>query len=493
MSGEKCRFVNVEQQELRRLREQDSRLRSLQRDLPERLNTIREEGRRELQQRLEPLEQRSQQQEQEAKKLKSNLASLELETHRRMQQQRKELQKAIRESETKQQQALESEVQRLENAMQDGFSQQRSLLLEITAEQRQEYLALNQHIDEKFTQLIAEERQSRQQLQQRLEQEKQDKNKLAQDLLDDVETIWQQVDRDYQHQRFAPGKLANLRREIDLARNNIQAGVPEAAIATTQQTYLALADLRWELQQKEQQWQIFYNAALEDLQCLITEVQANRECQIEIGTGDESEKFLLEVDYWTNGSLNQYEQQLRQIETQIRESELSLTTEEIGQISQQIENLRPRLGEIVEQARVEILSSQLRAEIADKVADVLSKMGYLLINPQTDAIYEGEDQRQAYVLKLQDANGGEVVTIISPEKEFGKNQVSINSFGKILQDETAQKQNADAIFQNLALDGIEINSPLECNDSPRQEYYDMDKVRHRQLNKPVQDIEASQG
>jgi len=491
MSGEKCRYVSIEQQELRRLREQDSRLRSLQRDLPERLNAIREEGRRELQQRLEPLVQRTQQQELEAKKLKSNLATLELETHRRMQQQRKDLQTAIRNSETKQQEALASEVKRLENAMQEGFSQQRSLLLEITAEQRQEYLSLNQQIEQKFDRLIAEERQAREQLQQYLEQERQDKAKLAQDLLDDVEVIWRQIDRDYQHQRFAPDKLDDLYREITFAQINIQQGIPEAAIATTQRTYLALADLRLDIERQEQEWQIYYNAAMDDLKCLIIEVQANRECQLEIGKGDESEKFVLEVDYWTNGSLNQYEQQLQQIETHLREGALSLSTEQLKQVAQQIQDLQPRLGEIVEQARVEILSSQLRAEIADKVATVLGEMGYRLVDPETNAIYEGDDQRQAYVLKLQDVNGGEVVTVISPEKEFGKNQVSINSFGKILQDEKAQKQNAEAIFQTLELNGIE-NGPLRCNDNPRQEYRNMDEVKQRQVTNSVQEVTASE-
>ncbi len=69
--------ISVEEQELRRLREQESRLRSVQRDLPERLNAVRDEARREFQQRLAPLEQRAQRQEQETQKLKSGLKDLE--------------------------------------------------------------------------------------------------------------------------------------------------------------------------------------------------------------------------------------------------------------------------------------------------------------------------------------------------------------------------------------------------------------------------------
>ncbi len=482
MSGEKRRRVSIEEQELRRLREQDSRLRSIQRDLPERLNAIKQEAQRELQQRLAPLEERSRQQEQEAQKLRSNLASLERDTHRRLQQQRRDFQTALREAESRQQDALQAETQRLEDAMREGFAEQRSLLLRITAEQREEYLALNQSLDQKFTELITEERQARQQLELQITQEKQDKLQLAKDWLHDVEIIWQQIDQNYQHERFTPGKLADLKRSLDLARNNVESGVPEAALGMLQQTYLDLSDLRMELEQRQQEWEFFYSATLEDLKLLIQEVQANRECEMEIGQGDESQKFRLEVDYWTNGRLSLYEQELQKIETRLRSEESTLTLETIQDLARQVEEQRPCLEDIIEQARDEILSSQLRAEIADKVAEVLGGMGYILIEPERNAIYEGGDQRRAYVLKLKDANQGEVVTIISPEGNAGQNSVSINSFGSILQDEAATKQNAEAITDALReVPGIEIGKE-ECLDRPRYEYQDMDVV----LNRPPQ-------
>ena len=452
-------------------------MRSVQQDLPERLNAIREEANRDLLQRLAPLEERARQQEQE--------------THQRLQQQRQELQHAINKSESRQPEALQSETRRLQTAMQEGFTQQRKLFLKITADQRQEYLELNKNLDQKFTKLVAEERQARKQLQQQLEREKQDKTRLAQDLLHDVETIWQQIDSNYQHQRFAPGKLVDLKRGLEMARSNIQAGVTEAAISTTEQTYLDLASLRLELEQKEQEWLLLYNAALEDLRNLIVEVRKNRECEVEIGQGDESQRFRLEVDYWTNGRLNRYEQELRQIETRLQEGESSLTTEQLEEVTEQINSLEPRLGEILEQAKLEILGSQLRAEIADKVSEVLEGMGYVLMDPENDFVYEGGDMRNTYVLKLKDVTGGEVVTVISPEKEFGTNQVSINSFGTILRDETAQKQNAEAIFKALDSEGIETKGSLECNIQPRLDYQNMEEVKQRQVMQSEQESQIS--
>ncbi|OKH41620.1 hypothetical protein NIES2101_34085 [Calothrix sp. HK-06] len=496
MSGEKRRYVNVEEQELRRLREQESRLRSVQRDLPERLNTVREEARREFQQRLAPLEERAHKQEQESQKLKSNLKDLEKDTQKRLQKQREEFQKSVRDVECRQEQALKQETNRLESAMHSWFEQQRSEYLRITQQQRSEYTRLIDQQDQKFTQLIAEERQARVMLGQifqqqidnvvdDIEQERQRKSQIAQDLLADVEGIWRQINQDYQHQRFAPGCLDDLRRNLEMVSSNIQSGISEAAISTAQQTYLDLVDLRIKLEQQEQQWLLLYNVALEDLLSLIVEVQANRECEVEVGQGDDTQKFKLEVDYWVNGRLSQYEQQLQQIESQLKSEVSSLTTEQIKELGEKITALQPVLGEIVENAKLAILSSQLRVEIADKVVEVLHDLGYTLVDSETDATYEGDDQRNAYVVKVKNVAGDEVVTIVSPENQFGKNSISINTFSPTIIDEMATQQNAQAVFDALQAEGVEGSSNIECIKEARTAYQNMEEVKKGQSKKQV--------
>ena len=238
-----------------------------------------------------------------------------------------------------------------------------------------------------------------------------------------------------------------------------------------------------ELEQKEQEWLLLYNAAWEDLKSLITEVQANRECEIEVGQGNEAEKFKLEVDYWVNGRLSQYEQQLNDLESQLKAGESTLTTEQVKQLGEKITALQPILGEIVEQAKLAILGSQLRVEIADKVVEVLESLGYTLVNPNSDAVYEGDDQRNAYVVKVKNIAGDEVVTVISPEKEFGSNSVSLNSFSETIVDETATQQNAKAIFDALEEEGVQGNSPVECNQQAQIEYQNLEEVKRRQVGK----------
>ncbi|WP_413162227.1 hypothetical protein ACL6C3_25140 [Capilliphycus salinus ALCB114379] len=251
----------------------------------------------------------------------------------------------------------------------------------------------------------------------------------------------------------------------------------QSEIATSQQTYLKLADLRLELEQKEREWELYYQAALTDLRSLIAEIQANRKCEIEVGEGKEAERFQVEVDYWTKGRLSEYESQLSRLETQLLEGESTLTTEELKAICEQITQQQPILGEILEQAKLSILGSQMRAEIADQVVETLTGFGYTLV----DDTYEGEDERNAYVVKVKNIAGDEVVTVVSPESEFGANSISINSFSDTLVDEQATRQNAEAIFKLLNDAGVQGVGEVECNEQPKAEYQNLEEVKKRSV------------
>jgi hypothetical protein len=320
-----------------------------------------------------------------------------------------------------------------------------------------------------------------------LEQERKNKAKLAQELLTDVEQIWQQIDRDYQHQRFAPHQLADLRRNLELAKQNLAAGVFEAAIATSQDTYLKLADLRLELEQKEQEWLLYYTATLEDLRTLITEVQSHRQIEIELGeSGGEVETFQAEVDYWTDGRLTAYQQKIDKFQQELTAGESTLTTEQIQELAQQIEALRPELADIANQAKMQVILSQMRAEIADHVVEMLESYGYQLADPNTDASYEGADYRNAYVVKVKNIAGEEVVTVITPENELGANNISINAFSDRLLDEEQLRQRAEGIFTALHEEsGLELQGQTQCYEQPQAEYRNIEQVKRRQ-NPPKQ-------
>ncbi|MEC4813285.1 MAG: hypothetical protein SAK29_08455, partial [Scytonema sp. PMC 1069.18] len=435
---------------------------------------------------LSARQERSQRQAQEAEGLTTHLKELEKEANKRLRQQQQEFQTALIQAEQLQEQALQREAVRLESQLRDGLREQRSEYLKITQQQRQEYTKLIQEQERKFTALIEAERQEREQgqkaLQQQIDKVQQDRQQqaeFAQNLLADVEKIWSSIDREYQHQRFAPGQLARLQRDLQMARTNTQAGMNQAAIAITQQTYLALSDLRLQLEQKEQEWLVTYNSTLKNVGLLISEAQAHQQSEVVVGEGAEAERFPVDVDYWTHGSLSQYQQELKQIETRLTEGESTLSLEQVKEINETIVKMEPRLSEIIEQAKRAISGSQIRVEIADQVVNAFESLGYSVENFEEDAAYEGDDQRAAYMVKVKNEAGDEVVTVIAPQQEFGVNSVSINTFPKTFVDENVTRQNAEAIFTALKEEGIEGISPLQCNENAKPEYQDIPTAKSR--------------
>ncbi len=190
MSGEKRTYVSVEERELRRLREQESRLRTLNQDLPERLNAVRQQAEQEMMSRITPIEARQRQYEDKIRGLQSELGQLEKETRKRLVRQQNEF------------------LGRLKN-------------------QRGEYLRLFQEQDQKFTNMIENEKKERQQAEKVLQSQINDivadaarKQDIARSFVSDLSKIIEETGK-LPHQRFAPGKLDAIQRHVEDAKRNV--------------------------------------------------------------------------------------------------------------------------------------------------------------------------------------------------------------------------------------------------------------------------------
>lgn len=382
MSGEKRTYVSIEDRELRRLREQESRLRSLSRDLPERLDAIRREAEQEMQSRLAPIESRLRDQKKAAKGMKSQIDS------------------------------LVAEAKRKQSTAGAFF------------------------------------------------------NELAK-IVGETEKL--------PHHRFVPDKLDSLRRHVEDARRNMKDDMPEAALSTGQRAYWDIADLRILVMQKEKEFMILHQTALKEARSLLEEARANRKYQLELGDGEEKDELELEVDYWSRGELSYYEEKVEALEKELINGENTLTIEEVKDILAKIEPLKPRIVEIVEHARQNILASQLRSNVAKLAVEALRKQGFEV----EDATYEGDDMRNSYIAKVKNIADSEVVTVISPvEGEFGKNSVSIHSYDETFVDETTLQQRSGEIVGALNEAGLQAEAP-ECMGDAKPKYRDIAAVRQR--------------
>lgn len=389
MSGEKRTYVSIEQRELDQLKKRASLLPRYEREFANKLNAIRREAQQEMQNRLRPLEERQRQQEGIVNNLNSDLSRVEKETQKRLNQQRKEIRKSL-----------------------DA--------------QRGEYRKMIADLDQKNDRMIETERQNSQQAVQNLQSQidaivadANRKGDTARSFVADLSKIVEEVNA-LPHDRFAPGRLDALRRHVADARQSADAGMPEAALSTAQRTYWDVADLRVHVLAKEQEFLLLHQAALEEARSLLAEARSNRRYKLELGEAQDRDEIDLEVDHWTRGELTQLENDISSLEKQLIDAESTLTSDQVRDILSQLDALKPRMTEVVEHARDNILASQLRVNIADAAVEAFKSQGFTV----ADETYEGEDERNAYYVKLQNIAGSEVVTVISPvEGEFGKNEV----------------------------------------------------------------------
>lgn len=478
MSGESVKLVKVEDVAVRSLKERKVRVSAPVNQCNEQVETARRQAQQEFQNRLAAMQARSAQQAQQSNSLKTQLGAIEKNAQQRIQQQQQQLQNAVQRSPVRQSAPAPTVA-----AQPANFAQQRQAYNQGASSAQAGYTRLLQEQQQQFNQLIAQERSQRSQDQQQLQQqlgsiaqEQERKQQLAANFIADVQILLQQIDRGYAHQQAAPDRLASLHRQIELAQSNLQTGMSEAAIASAQQAYLNLTDLRLQLEQQEQAAVLLHAATLEQIRSLMAEAKLAHQCEVDVGEGADKETVAIDTDHWTNGRLSQYEQQLEQLESQLAQALDKLDQAQLQQISQQVQALAPTLEQIIDQAQLAVFSSQMRAEIADSIVDALSSLGYSLTSPD-DAIYEGEDQRQPYVVKVHNLAGDEVVAVIRPESEFGVNTISVNAFSESIVDETAANQNAQAVFDALEAEGIQGISPLECKSAARAEYRNMQAVK----------------
>lgn len=454
MSGQKETRVSMAASEARRLREQAARLRTVQNDLPERLDRIRADTLAEVNRQSARMDQRWQQFQSTADKLRSDLATLERQSQRRLQ---------------------------------EGLAQARREYTELFAEERAERIQHEERMREEYRTLVDQERAERQQqigeLQSRvgnIENREEALRQMAAGWLQDLGALRDDVAQ-LPHQRFSPGRLERLEGLIRQATLNLRDGASQAALGQAQTIYSDLVELRADVLYKEQEFEAAYLKALAAVRALIEEVRANRVAVLvedeAAATEAAGSDLEVDVDFWSKGRLSQISECLRELEARLEGGKETLSLEQVRQLEGEVEELKQRLPEAVEAARLAIINSQACYNVAEAVAGVMEGQGYSV----EAGAYEGEDQRGAYAVKMRNRGGDEFVTIVTPSQEQELAYSTQMNFYDRSQDETMRQTFAQAVYQGLSQMGLEATPPREtvAMGEPNEEARDMEGFRRR--------------
>jgi hypothetical protein len=123
------------------------------------------------------------------------------------------------------------------------------------------------------------------------------------------------------------------------------------------------------------------------------------------------------------------------------------------ELSEILEKAIPEAKQAVEDAvfhaRLAILNSQLRINIADLVIEALQKQGYVL----QQAEYAGSDQRMAYSAKVRNLEGNEIVIQVYPSDLVGKNELHLVSLDRENRTEHELRQRSLEVTRSLGQHG----------------------------------------
>lgn len=316
---------------------------------------------------------------------------------------------------------LDQDFDRIDDEMLQEILQQNALcygslatVIEETASDANASLAL---LSEHFTQEMQREREQYhhhlQSLVQRLESNEQRdhaKAQLARQWLRQSVVLADFIGEQFEHERFLPGRLSKLLRSLKFAQDNLAQGFPEASLQISQQAFLELSDLHFELEQRLLEWQTQYEKTYHTISQILADLELNARVNA-LGLQGEELTDQVDLDYWTDGKYRHLLEVCRKLMTRFVQDQQHLSTEELTRMQAELfPVVMERFESIIYEARLNALNSQLRMNIAERALVALENHGFKL----NESGYINKDMRAPFMAQLDNSDGSRVTVQVLP-------------------------------------------------------------------------------
>ncbi len=430
MSGLKKATVTLSENEYHKLHDAQMRLRFLERKVPDMLEEAQEAGNALLWENVSLLRDR----QQDYQELVNGFD-----------EQVRDLESVTAESLAAYQENFYASLQNVAGDLLDHTSQaladQNQLFLDLYAQEnyfRQEQFS---HLEQKIATLQGSARQKR---------------AYAMQWIDAARKLAGFIQANYDTNKYAPGQVGKLSKELQLCMQNLNQGMPEAALLNAQQTYSHLSELRGELERKQNEWSVLYQA------CLLTArrfyaILAGSQRLPAVDTDGNELPYEIDVDFWCGGrKLSRLAEKTRNVLQQLQKDQAILDAPALNQLIQaDFPALQDELDKLVVDARLAALTSQVRINIADLVVQALEQQGFVL----QASNYSNNDQRKAYSARVQNLEGNEVIIQVMPVPgDAGKNELQLHSLDKDQRTEHELRQRSQEISRTLNEHGLVVGT-----------------------------------
>jgi hypothetical protein len=449
MSGAKR--VTVDQGAWRQAQQAAARLRDVNRELPGMVESLRRDQEAAAERITTEVRARQDAFERQLAGLSDQTRRIEAETSRRIRAKADQLRGQLRGALDAARQETRASLEDQEQRFQDELARERRDRLEETRVLRDEVQATRQDRDRALA--------------------------SAASLAADARQLRDAIDQNLPHQRFAPGRLADLSRRLDLAEANIGQGFGESALSQAQTLFMELGDLRAEVELRDQEWQVANVTAGSAVTVLQEQIRINTSPEAIGEDGSPIEGAVLDVDFWSEGELADLRAAAAALADRVAAADSPPALAELRLIIERdVPELDGRLTEIVACAQARLWASQVRANVAERVVTTLEETtGYAWEEGQ--AIYANGDQRRAFYSKLRHLDDSEIVVEVTSDEDGKSCVLRILSYDKGTPDEEERVRRAHAVAESLREQGLEVGLPTAEREEPDLRLTDFDRLR----------------
>jgi hypothetical protein len=279
------------------------------------------------------------------------------------------------------------------------------------------------------------------------------KTVMARQWLDAAVALRNFIETQYDHNRYLPGHFERLDIQMQQATENLQDDMLEAALLGAQQVYVECSQARLELERLTSEWQILFQDASKSVEELLGILIAGKIIPALDTLGREL-PIEVNLDQWSDHGHTTLIRHVRYLRSRLRTEADSLTSAELIElIKNVIPGLKKEFNTLVYEARLAVIYSQIRINIADIAIQALERQGFTV----NEHGFVENNMRKPYLISLQNIEGSQVLIHVDPiHNAESANDLVIESQDTVVRTESELRSRSQEILRSLTHYGLRV-------------------------------------
>jgi hypothetical protein len=293
-------------------------------------------------------------------------------------------------------------------------------------------------------------------VQENIEAKEKNHRRLAEFWISQTEAFFTDIEQ-YWHDLFTPNQLQRLRDQLGQISADMRSEAFQSAIASSRNLFIQSVELKEKVVNAEIEWSYYHTKFQQALADTKSNLNYRQTMQFTFATENGDETVDSKINYWTEGALDGIGATLAQIEQRSAQGD-NVSTRELIEMTETLNQINAQIELAEGKAKEAFISSQMRAEMADKLAEALADLDW-----ECDGVtYEGKEHSEPVHIKLSDGTGNEIVAIISPDKKSPNmaNNLELNFFDPKNNDEGLRQTWIGSIRNRLTESGLSVGDPV---------------------------------